>query len=587
MSVFSDAYLDNLKYQQELAQSQTGAGGVPASYEQQLEKARARYADLNQESEAARQFGELVGLPFAHEGIKGLYGKLKDKASKEIGDAASDFIQQGKEYASQKLSSTADRLGVSADDLVNGRLRMKAPDLVDKAKSAMGQAFEDAKSKIAQRAGNAIGVEDPQETLKGMTDLDKAKTALSKKLNVNGEALEKQATRVTRAVKSREQSMADMANRAKRSQQMMRRRANQIADQQERQRISNEAEDRLAKIRDLTSTPKQPAVKLDASDPEYLERSRFQLPSAENDARMKFLEENNPREFEDTTNPFRFKNVMGQDASEALGNYKAQASTFESRAKFLERTQNRAKLAREGGMGESKGVDVADQLKPMRDFMKARDADVKNATKLADIEPNDVRAMEKSRFNQITQKLRDRFGYTKQDQLAQASAPQEQVDEQPPLPDKSQAETTSADEIKNPSYDPHSIASEHGETQMDAQDDPQSLPNTSGQTTQATDTEGETLAQKTAPPPSDAPVSDAPVTGEDVGESLVKGLTTSAETDAELGGPENPIGDVAAAVAGIGSVLASLFSPHPHEVVPPAPRPPPMLNPSTQLGISG
>ena len=587
---FSDDYLNNLKYQQDLAESQSG--GASASYENALEKARARVTSLNQEGDAWRQLGELAGLPVLHSGVKGLYDKAQQKAAKAIGDAGDSIVQRGKEYARQGLSKVAQRLGVSDEDIVNSRVGLKAPNLADRASAMANDAFNNVKSKIVARSGNAIGVEDPAETLKGLTDLDRAKTALSNKLNVNGQALQKQATRATQAVKSREQSLQDLAKRAERSQRQIRARANAITDQQEQARITQSAEDRLAKIRDMTSTPKQPAVKLDASDPEYLSRSRFQMPSADNDARLEFLKENNPRDFEDATNPFRFKNVMGGDASEVLGDYKASRGAYESRQAFNTRVANRARLARSGAT-EAKGVEVNDQLKPMRDFMKAKNTEMRSVSKLSDIDTNDVRAMEQSRFNQVRQGLMDRLGMTQQQQLAEAAAPQPAVEEeartQPPLPDadNSQAEATRAEnvnEFSNPSFDPHSVAGEHGEDQLDAQNDPRSLPNTSGQTAQATDTEGETLTQTTAPP-STADAGSGAVTGEDVGKALGKGAVDALETDAELGGPEDPLGDVAAAVVGLGTMLGSIFAPHQHEQVP-APQMP-QLNPSLQLGVSG
>lgn len=594
MSVFSDAYLDNLKYQQELAEAQQGAGANAGNlYAREVEKAKEHWENLNQEGETARSFGEIVSAPLIHEGVKGAVERLKTKASKEIGSAVDDLVDKGKEFARQKLQPYADQLGVDAEDIVNGKLGLKPPSLADKARSAMNDAFENAKTKLAQRSGNAIGVEDPEETLKGLSDIDKAKVSLTNRLNTAGKPLQEQAQRATRVVKSREQTLNDMAKRAERSQKQMRQRANKITDEQERLRINNEADDRLAKLREITSNPKQPAVKLDPSDPDYLERSRFQMPSAENDARLKFLEENNPREFEETTNPFRFKNVMGQDASEALGNYKAQASKFESRAKFLERTnpQNRARLARGGQVSESEGTNVADQLKPMRDFMKARETELQEVSRFGETNPSDMKAMGESRFTQIKNALRDRLTKPANSvNRTQAQVPaDDQIQAEEEVEQQAQREATQSaeKEITNPSFDPHSVSAEHGEGQLDPQNDPTGLPNTSGEGTPATDTEGATEATNPAPPPAEEGAKVEGNTTEDIGENVGEDLTKAVETDAELGGPEDPIGDIVAGIVGTAGLLGSLFAPRPKETPPPPPPPVPQLNPSTQMGISG
>jgi hypothetical protein len=82
-----------------------------------------------------------------------------------------------------------------------------------------------------------------------------------------------------------------------------------------------------------------------------------------------------------------------------------------------------------------------------------------------------------------------------------------------------------------------------------------------------------------------APEADADAAVSDLtkGTELAKTLTTAAETDAALGGPEDPIGDIAALAVGLGGIFGSIFGIHkPSE--PKAPQIAP-LNPSSQFGV--
>ena len=47
--------------------------------------------------------------------------------------------------------------------------------------------------------------------------------------------------------------------------------------------------------------------------------------------------------------------------------------------------------------------------------------------------------------------------------------------------------------------------------------------------------------------------------GEKAGEAGVKAISTAGETDAELGGPEDVVGDVISGVVGLGVFLGGLF----------------------------
>jgi len=70
-----------------------------------------------------------------------------------------------------------------------------------------------------------------------------------------------------------------------------------------------------------------------------------------------------------------------------------------------------------------------------------------------------------------------------------------------------------------------------------------------------------------------------------VGEDVVGGLTKGAELDAELGGPDDLVGDLAAGAVGLFSVLGGIFGKHKHNKPPPAPPPPKLLNPAVAAGI--
>ena len=59
----------------------------------------------------------------------------------------------------------------------------------------------------------------------------------------------------------------------------------------------------------------------------------------------------------------------------------------------------------------------------------------------------------------------------------------------------------------------------------------------------------------------------------------------AGEVDAELGGPEDGLGDIIAGVVGIGSLLGGLFGKKHHETDPQIPPPPPIINPAVALGV--
>ena len=67
---------------------------------------------------------------------------------------------------------------------------------------------------------------------------------------------------------------------------------------------------------------------------------------------------------------------------------------------------------------------------------------------------------------------------------------------------------------------------------------------------------------------------------EDLAKAGGKALGTIAETDAELGGPEDPIGDIISLVAGVGTLLGGVFGKHHTETPVEVP-----TNPTSQQGV--
>ena len=79
--------------------------------------------------------------------------------------------------------------------------------------------------------------------------------------------------------------------------------------------------------------------------------------------------------------------------------------------------------------------------------------------------------------------------------------------------------------------------------------------------------------------------------GEAAGEgaALAEGAETAGEIELAGGGPEDPIADIGAGVALVGSAIGGLFAPKPKEKTPPPPPPPIVkqliLNPSQEFGV--
>jgi len=67
---------------------------------------------------------------------------------------------------------------------------------------------------------------------------------------------------------------------------------------------------------------------------------------------------------------------------------------------------------------------------------------------------------------------------------------------------------------------------------------------------------------------------------EDLASTAGKALGTLAETDAELGGPEDPIGDIVSLVAGLGTLFGGVFGKHHTETPVEVP-----TNPTSQQGV--
>lgn len=82
-----------------------------------------------------------------------------------------------------------------------------------------------------------------------------------------------------------------------------------------------------------------------------------------------------------------------------------------------------------------------------------------------------------------------------------------------------------------------------------------------------------------------APEAEADAAVSDVvkGTEIARTLTSAAETDAALGGPEDPIGDVVSLAIGLGGLFGSIFGVH-KPSLPKSPQIAP-LNPSSQFGV--
>ena len=554
----NNSYIDEYNRREALAEALASGtkSGATQAYEQALQKAQDIQAGYNDEADKAKTALDIVAGPLIHEGVAGAVNRLKETAINKAEQVGKDLVNRAKVEGNARLEQFATKYGISKENL--------GAYLNDNKGKSLSEIGKGLKGLVTQQAPD-LATQSGEEALKDLSPLGKLKSSVQDGVKFGQQSLKDMQTKARTIVKSKEQDFQQMAKRAQKSQQKIRQQAQQLESKATRAELDAKQEQALNRMRALTSQPKIEASKLDPTDPDFLQQSRMQMPSADNDSRLAFLEENSPRDFEEATNPFRLRSFLGEDAQSALSGYQAeQRGAYEPLKQFKRRVSNRARLLKQGKIAEASAESenaplVEDSLKPMRELSARFDAN-RGAT--------DIVKMGNDRFNSIKSRLLSSMG---QPSPEQAQEQQLKVVENQQQAQQAQSQATADAQPEEP---PHTNTGNIGEN---------ALP-----------TENSTLGATPKPPTQDLSTdgTDAKI-GVDTSEggktSLVddfgKALVTGAETDAEMGGPSDVYGDVVAGITGIASLLGSIFTEPKKEQPPPEPAPTQMLNPASQAGV--
>jgi hypothetical protein len=551
----NNSYIDEYNRREALAEALASGtkSGATQAYEQALQKAQDIQAGYNDEADKAKTALDIVAGPLIHEGVAGAVNRLKETAITKAEKVGKDLVNRARVEGNSRLEAFASKYGISKEDL--------GAYLNDNKSKSLSEIGKGLKGLVTKQMPD-LATQSGEEALKDLSPLGKLKSSVRDGVKFGQQSLKDMQTKARTIVKSKEQDFQQMAKRAQKSQQKIRQQAQQLESKATRAELDAKQEQALNRMRALTSQPKIEASKLDPTDPDFLQQSRMQMPSADNDSRLAFLEENSPRDFEEATNPFRLRSVLGEDAQSALSGYQAeQRGAYEPLKQFKQRVANRTRLLKQGKIAEASVESentplIEDSLKPMRELSARFDIN-RGAT--------DIVKMGNDRFNSIKSRLLSSMG--------QPSPEQVQEQQLKVVENQQQAQPKPTADAQ-PEEAPHTNTGNIGEN---------ALP-----------TENSTLGATPKPPTQDLSTdgTDAKI-GVDTSEggktSLVddfgKALVTGAETDAEMGGPSDVYGDVVAGITGIASLLGSIFTEPKKEQPPPEPAPTQMLNPASQAGV--
>ena len=566
MSEFASSYMDNQRYQEAYAEASQRAQGLSDLQASKLRDYEEQKQGLDSKYEAVRSTLEAVGVAPLHHGIENFIDAAKEKAAKKVSSAASDL----EDRIRNRVGQTADNLTEQAKDAIN-KVTTRVKNSVDNNAQTFKNVAGDVDN-ATQRAINTANVAkaDAENVAKRTRGVRKV---------INGRNPKNQVS--NRGATDEELSQR-MARNRQRLQQLKNRQVDVEPDSLTGKGGVTDAD--LARTRALTSGAKQQPINLTRDegtqdiDFRDMAKNSWRLDADSSIRSTNPYSPYNNADFKEGVDEFKeYGSLREQRLAQRVAKNRARANALKNNTtpdvdsvdsapakandvgpqKLYGRGLDRGNVKPDAGdfkpsvgQYENQKVDAAADLKESGLTIKPSDVKSSNLSSVSDIAQNEEAAKQVEARQADENQARE-----------EAQAQQNVIDHTQPQGAGNQSDFVGGN--GQPKDDISTRPRDGSDTTQDSGDNDVSQPVKTEPKAPDGATEGE---------------------GEDIGETVAKGLTTAAETDVELGGPESVLGDTIAAAVGLGSILGGIFggshdSTHVPEIQAPK------INPASSYGI--
>jgi hypothetical protein len=603
MSEFADSFVNDQRYNDSYNEAIARAQGIAQKQESIRQKltdnAMRKYEDEKQKQDTKYEelsaSLEALGLAPLHHGTEGLIDSAKEAFAKKVSKTAQDLLDRGGEEVRNRLSKFIQDKGLNITpeelaDKIKNRLKTTADGLQENARDALNKVQDGVKNVVDtgartfdQVAGNV------DNATRGA--LEQAGNSVDTQVEGRLRGVRQVINRNPRQnIRARGISDEERAERyARGREQLARRRAGVQIEGDELTRDVAISQEDLDRVRAQNSVKLEPATlgnddvdqALSQDDFRNMARNGWRMDA---DASLR------------STNPYSPYN--NANFKEGVEDFKEFGSLREKRAAArIAKNKARLQAIKDNEPPPVENIDAvperANEVAPQRLYGRGLDRgnvqpdagdfkpsvgeyEIQKADAEADlresgltIRPSDVKASKLASVNDI-QNNEKAFAeaQARQDDVnqanAEAQANQQVLDHNTPPARGQQNDFIGGDQPDDQPARPRNgndLTNDSGDNPVNEAPKPEPKPPA------PTTTEGE---------------------GENIADDILKGGEKALTTDAELGGPEDFIGDGISALVGLGTILGGIFGGHHKDPSPPSihmPTPPAPINPGASFGI--